>query len=116
MPSLSLPAAAIRSESPRIKHGSCFSHRYAPGDRIPRRDQIKIFERVHEAVSAKKLELVGENRAVWLVGYRLDCTGTRKYRLAAVKFTNIECTAVQTSLCPSSPSSGTSQPQRKVEV
>ncbi|CAM9213846.1 unnamed protein product, partial [Scytosiphon promiscuus] len=35
---------------------------YAPGDRIPRRDQIKIFERVHEAVSVKKLELVGDGR------------------------------------------------------
>eukprot|EP00903_Cladosiphon_okamuranus_P010376 g9815.t2 len=35
---------------------------YAPGDRIPRRDQIKIFERVHEAISAKKLELVADGR------------------------------------------------------
>ncbi|CAM9457574.1 unnamed protein product, partial [Hapterophycus canaliculatus] len=33
---------------------------YALGDRIPRRDQIKIFERVHEAVSVKKLELVAD--------------------------------------------------------
>ncbi|CAM9559957.1 unnamed protein product, partial [Laminaria digitata] len=31
---------------------------YAPGDRIPRRDQIQIYERVHEAVCAKKVELV----------------------------------------------------------
>lgn len=35
-------------------------HRYAPGDRIPRRAQIQIYERVHEAVCAKKAELVGE--------------------------------------------------------
>lgn len=41
--------------------------RYAPEDRIPRRDQIKIFERVHEAVSAKKVELVGETKGGFLV-------------------------------------------------
>lgn len=44
--------------------------RYAPEDRIPRRDQIKIFERVHEAVSAKKLELVGET--MWRP-FRVGC-------------------------------------------
>ncbi|CAN0172306.1 unnamed protein product [Ectocarpus sp. 12 AP-2014] len=35
---------------------------YAPGDRIPRRDQIKIFERVHEAISLRKLDLVAGGR------------------------------------------------------
>ncbi|CAM9208896.1 unnamed protein product, partial [Sphacelaria rigidula] len=37
-------------------------YRYHPGDRIPRREQIKIYERVHEAATAKKAQLVAGGR------------------------------------------------------
>ncbi|CAM9540113.1 unnamed protein product, partial [Discosporangium mesarthrocarpum] len=35
---------------------------YAPEDRIPRRDQIRIYERVHAAISRRKLKLVALGR------------------------------------------------------